>query len=93
MGTERGSCEGHDEIRPFLREVARRKPSLRKHYRQGYFTDGKKLLREYPRQKPDSEQMDFVESIKLNDQGLIQHYAVDWGWHGVNLMLADEYKR
>ena len=93
MGTERGICEGHEEMRPFLREVARRKPSLRKYYRKGYFTDGKKLIWEYPRQKPDGDQMDFVESMELNDQGLIQHHAVYWGWRGVNVMLAEAYKR
>jgi len=92
-GTERGVLQGHEEMRPFLREVAQRKPSVRKYYRRGYFTDGKKLIWEYPRQKPDGEQMDFVESMELNDQGLIQHHAVYWGWRGVNVMLADAYRR
>jgi len=41
MKTERGICGGHEEMRPFFREVARRKPSLRKYYRAGYLTDGK----------------------------------------------------
>lgn len=49
MHVERGICHGHEEIRPFFREVGRRKPSLRKYYRTGYFTDGKKLIWEYPR--------------------------------------------
>ena len=80
-------------MRPFLREVGRRKPSVRKYYRTGYFTDGKKVIWEYPRQKPDGEQMDFVESMELNAQGLIQHHAVYWGWRGVNVMLADAYRR
>src|SRR5215469_15546012 len=34
MGTERGICKGHEEMRPFIREVGRRKPSLRKYYRR-----------------------------------------------------------
>ncbi|HYZ74335.1 MAG TPA: hypothetical protein VE641_14765 [Chthoniobacterales bacterium] len=93
MGTERGVLQGHEQMRPFLREVGRRKPSVRKYYRRGYFTDGKKLIWEYPRQKPGGEQMDFVESMELNDQGLIQHHAVYWGWRGVNVMLADAYRR
>ena len=92
-GTELGVLQGHEEMRPFLREVGRRKPSVRKYYRKGYFTDGKKLIWEYPRQKPDGEQMDFVESMELNDQGLIQHHAVYWGWRGVNVMLANAYRR
>jgi hypothetical protein len=34
MGTERGFLQGHDETRPFIREVGRRKPSLRKYFRR-----------------------------------------------------------
>ena len=93
MGTERGICSGHDEMRPFFREVGRRKPSLRKYFRTGYFTDGKKLMWEYPRAKPDGEQMDFVEVMELNDQGLIQHHSVYWGWYGVNVILQNRYHR
>jgi hypothetical protein len=48
-GTERGVLQGHEEMRPFLWEVGRRRPSVRKYYRRGCFTDGKKLIREYPR--------------------------------------------
>ncbi len=44
MQTEPGICRGHKEMRPFFREVGHRKPSLRKYYRTGYFTDGKKLM-------------------------------------------------
>ena len=93
MKVERGICTGRDQMRPFFREVGRRKPSLRKYYRTGYFTDGKKVIWEYPRAKPDGEQMDFVESIELNPEGLIQHHAVYWGWRGVNVILQDEYRR
>lgn len=93
MKVERGICRGHEEMRPFFREVGRRKPSLRKYHRAGYFTDGKKLIWEYPRAKPDGEQMDFVESMELDDAGLIRHHAVYWGWRGVNVILQDAYKR
>lgn len=91
MKTERGICRGHDEMRPFFREVGRRKPSLRKYYRTGYFTDGKKLIWEYPRAKPDGEQMDFVEAMELNSEGVIQRHCVYWGWRGV--ILGDAYRR
>ncbi|MBV9612388.1 MAG: hypothetical protein JO091_07940 [Acidobacteriaceae bacterium] len=93
MKTERGVCTGHEEMRPFFREVGRRKPSLRKYYRSGYLTDGKKLIWEYPRAKPDGEQMDFVEAIELNDSGLIQHHCVYWGWKGVGVLFQDAYRR
>jgi hypothetical protein len=93
MKVERGICRGHDEMRPFFREVGRRKPSLRKYYRAGYLTDGTKLIWEYPRAKPDGEQMDFVEAMELNSAGLIQHHSVYWGWRGVAVILADAYRR
>ncbi len=93
MKVERGICRGHQEMRPFFREVGRRKPSLRKYYRAGYLTDGKRLIWEYPRAKPDGEQMDFVEAMELNDEGLIQRHCVYWGWRGVQVMLNDAYRR
>ena len=93
MKAERGICRGHEEMRPFFREVGRRKPSLRKYYRTGYLTDGKKLIWEYPRAKPDGEQMDFVEALELYGVGLIQHLCVYWGWRGVNVILGDAYRR
>ena len=47
---------------------------------------------EYPRQKPDGEQMDFVEVMELAD-GLIQRHCVYWGWFGVKLIEQDRYHR
>ncbi len=93
MKVERGICCGHAEMRPFFREIGRRKPGLRKYYRTGYLTDGKKLIWEYPRAKPDGEQMDFVEAIELNSEGLIQRHCVYWGWRGVKVILSDAYRR
>jgi ketosteroid isomerase-like protein len=71
IGSEHGICRGHDEIRPFFEALARRKPQVRRYYRTGYLTDGKKLMWEYPRASPDGDQMDFVEVIEIKD-GLIQ---------------------
>jgi ketosteroid isomerase-like protein len=93
MGTEQGVCRGHKEMRPFFEVVAKRKPQLRHYHRDGYFTDGKKIIWEYPRAAPDGEQMDFVESMELNDSGLIQSHRVYWGWRGVKVMQHDQYHR
>ena len=35
MKVERGICTGSEEMRPFFREVGRRKPNLRKYYVPG----------------------------------------------------------
>jgi hypothetical protein len=76
---------------PFLKKVAERKPPLRQRYRTGYFTDGRKLMWEYPRETPEGDQMDFVEVMELNDEGLIQHHRVYWGWRGFDVLERDEY--
>jgi hypothetical protein len=92
MGKEEGICHGHDEMRSFFRAVAARKPSVRRYYRTGYLSDGKnKMMFEYPRAAPEDEQMDFVEVMELNDDGLIQYHKVYWGWRGFAVMQKDEY--
>jgi hypothetical protein len=37
--------------------------------------------------------MDFVESMELNDEGLISRHRVYWGWLGVGVLQRDEYRR
>lgn len=49
------------------------------------------MIFEYPRAAPRGEQMDFVESMELNDDGLIQYHKVYWGWRGFAVLLKDEY--
>jgi len=93
LKTERGIARGHAEIQKLLDEVAARKPPARKFHRTGYLTDGKRLIWEYPRETPTGEQMDFVEAMELNDQGLIQRHRVYWGWYGVRVIQRDEYHR
>lgn len=90
MGQERGICEGADEIRSFFEQVAERKPEIRQYHRRRYFTDGKTLMWEYPRQTPQGEQMDFVEVMEL-EAGRIKKHRVYWGWFGVGVMQRDEY--
>ena len=48
---------------------------------------------EYPRATPDGEQMDFVEVMELNEEGLIQNHRVYWGWYGVGVLSRDAYHR
>lgn len=94
MDKEEGICRGHDEMRPFFQLVAQRKPKLRQYYRTVYLTDGdNKMIFEYPRSAPEGEQMDFVEVIELNDDGLIQYHKVYWGWRGFAVLAKDEYHR
>ena len=93
LKSERGIVRGAAEIRALLDEVAARKPPVRKFHRTGYLTDGRRLIWEYPRETPDGEQMDFVEAMELNEQGLIQRHRVYWGWYGVRVIQRDQYHR
>lgn len=94
MGKKDGVCRGHDEMRPFFVAVAKRKPPLRQYHRTGYLTDGKnKMIFEYPRAAPEGEQMDFVEVMELNNDGLIQYHKVYWGWRGFMVLEKNEYRR
>src|SRR5262245_39669056 len=74
LGSPRGVCKGHAELRRFIELVFRNTPAFRRRFRTKYFTDGAKLVWEYPRETPDGEQMDFVEVMEIDDQGLIQHH-------------------
>jgi hypothetical protein len=78
-GKERGICSGHEELRPFFEMLRERKPPVRQHYRKTYFTDGKTVIWEHPRETPKGEQMDFAEAMEINGEGLIQHHNVYWG--------------
>ena len=92
LKTKTGILRGHAELRPLLEELARTQPPTRKFYRTGYFTDGKKVMWEYPRATPEGDQQDFVEVMEINN-GLIQHHRVYWGWFGVGVLMRDEHHR
>ncbi|HZT20045.1 MAG TPA: nuclear transport factor 2 family protein [Dongiaceae bacterium] len=93
LGTESGVLHGRDELRPLFDRLAERKPPVRQYYRTGYLTDSRRLIWEYPRDAGTGEQMDFVEAMELNDEGLIQRHCVYWGWFGVRVLQRDEYHR
>ncbi|KAB0686237.1 nuclear transport factor 2 family protein [Burkholderia territorii] len=51
-------------------------------YRTGlFFSNGRRLIWEYPRETPEGDQVDLVEVMDLRD-GLIAHHRVYWGWVG-----------
>jgi hypothetical protein len=91
-GAQRGIVQGRDNLREFIRLVFARTPASRGHYRSGFFTDGHKLIWEYPRETPNGDQMDFVESMEI-EGGLIQRHCVYWGWYGVKVIEQDRYHR
>lgn len=92
LGKEEGICRGRAELKNLFDVLSTRKPKVRQFYRTGYFTDGRKLMFEYPHSTPDGEQMDFVEVMEI-EKGLIQKHRVYWGWYGLNVLKKDEYRR
>jgi len=90
---EEGIVRGREKLREFLHVVFDRTPPARQRYRTGFFTDGRKLMWEYPRATPDGDQMDFVEVMEIDDDGLISRHCVYWGWYGVKVIEQDRYRR
>lgn len=85
-----GVLRGREEIARLLKDAAPRKPRHRHFHRRGYFTDGRLLMWEYPRETPDGDQMDFAEIMDI-EHGLIKRHRVYWGWRGVEVIKADAY--
>lgn len=91
LGVDSGVIQGRAALRAFVEKVFLRTPALRKRHRSGFFTDGSKLIWEYPRATSDGEQMDLVESMEIVD-GLIQRHCVYWGWLAVKVLEEDRYR-
>jgi ketosteroid isomerase-like protein len=92
LKTDRGVLHGRDEIRRLLKELAKTQPKTRQFYRKKYFTDGKTVIWEYPRESPKGEQQDFVEVMEI-ENGLIKNHRVYWGWFGVRVLERGEHFR
>lgn len=88
-----GVLRGHREILPFIEEGTSRRPNeLVRWYRTGqYFTDGKTLIWEYPRETPDGDQIGLIEVMEIRD-GHIQHHRIYWDWKG-SLQIAPSLQR
>jgi steroid Delta-isomerase len=84
-----GLLKGRAEIRPFFEAGLRNlRNELSRWYRTGlFFSNGRQLVWEYPRQTPDGDQVDLVEVMDIA-QGLIAHHRVYWGWVGFKLLVA-----
>jgi SnoaL-like domain len=91
LGRERGIVEGRADLRVFVAEVLSRTPALRRRHRTGFFTDGRKLMWEYPRLTDNGEQMDLVEVMEIAD-GLIQRHCVYWGWRALKVLEDNAYR-
>ncbi len=85
LKTDEGVCRGQDGIRKLIEILFECQPAIRRFHRSNFFTDGKNIIWEYPRESPEGEQMDFVEVMQLRNSK-IQHHRVYWGWRGVKVI-------
>jgi steroid Delta-isomerase len=86
---KQGILQGKNEIRSFFEAGLRRLGSeLNRWYRTGlFFSNGRQLIWEYPRETPQGDQVDLVEIMDIMN-GLIVHHRVYWGWTGFQTLSA-----
>jgi steroid delta-isomerase len=84
-----GVLRGTREIRPFFEAGLRKlRNDLGRWYRSGtFFSNGRQLTWEYPRETPEGDQVDLVEVMDITG-GLIAHHRVYWGWVGFKALVA-----
>jgi steroid Delta-isomerase len=89
-----GILRGRAEIRHFFDEGLRRRPDeLLLWYRTGlFFTNGKVITWEYPRDTPKGNQIDLVEVMDIEARK-IKYHRIYWGWFGVQLLLQNALKK
>ena len=87
MKTKEGIVRGKDSLRKFIALVFATNPPQRKRFRTGFFTDGRVITWEYPREAPDGDQMELVEVMEI-ESGLIRRHRVYWGWYALNVLRA-----
>jgi hypothetical protein len=85
MQTPEGIVQGKENLRTFITMVFQTNPPQRKCFKKGFFSDGRVLTWEYPRQSPDGDQMELVEVMEIED-GLIKRHRVYWGWYALSVL-------
>ncbi|HZR87428.1 MAG TPA: nuclear transport factor 2 family protein [Bradyrhizobium sp.] len=85
MQTPEGIVQGKANLRTFIARVFQTNPPQRKRFKKGFFSDGRVLTWEYPRQSPDGDQMELVEVMEIED-GLIRRHRVYWGWYALSVL-------
>jgi hypothetical protein len=89
----RGILKGEPNIRAFFEMgLGKLQNELSRWYRTGtFFSNGRQLVWEYPRETPQGDQIDLVEVMDIAN-GLIVHHRVYWGWVGFKLLVAAREK-
>jgi SnoaL-like domain len=93
-GKEEGILRGRAEILHFFEEGLRRRPDdLLRWYRTGlFFTNGKVVTWEYPRETPAGNQIDLIEMMDV-EGGRIKHHRIYWGWFGFQMLMRNAMQK
>lgn len=91
LNAPEGIVQGKDNLRAFIARVFQTNPPQRKRFRKGFFTDGRMVVWEYPRQSPEGDQMELVEVMEI-EGGLIKRHRVYWGWYALNVLRSGHPK-
>ena len=85
----KGILKGRTEIRPFFEAgLSKLQKNLARWYRtELFFSNGRQLTWEYPRETPHGDQIDLVEVMDIAN-GLIACHRVYWGWVGFKTLVA-----
>jgi steroid delta-isomerase len=84
-----GILRGSAEIRAFFEAGFQKlRGDFGRWHRTGtFFSNGRQLTWEYPRETPHGDQVDLVEIMDIAN-GLITHHRVYWGWVGFKTLVA-----
>ncbi len=84
-----GILNGKAEIRPFFEAGLRKlQNDFGRWYRTSiFFSNGRQLTWEYPRETPHGDQVDLIEMMDI-ENGLISHHRVYSGWVGFKALVA-----
>ncbi|MDN7672447.1 nuclear transport factor 2 family protein [Burkholderia oklahomensis] len=84
-----GVLQGSAAIRTFFAAGFRQLPNelARWHRTDTFFTNGRQLIWEYPRETPQGDQVDLIESIDVAGARIVLH-RVYWGWVGFRTLVA-----
>jgi steroid delta-isomerase len=87
-GSTEGVLRGKEAIKPFFEAGLRKlQNDFGRWYRTGtFFSNGRQLVWEYPRETPQGNQVDLVEMMDIAG-GLIIHHRVYWGWVGFKALV------
>ncbi len=90
LKTEEGVVRGKDNLRNFFGIILSSDTPLVDRHKECFFTDGKRMIWEYPRVTPTGGQLEMCEVMHL-DAGLITVHRIYWGWASARKLFTVGY--